>query len=174
LRYPGPWNAASRGPAPGGGPTAVPGSYSARLTVGTYTATKSFTLKPDPRVVNDGVTVAIMQEQFDVGNRVMNLVSEANQLAAQIRENKRRLANATGAAADTLNKINSIEARLITPPIRYSKPELLTHITYLFGLTNQADQKIGKDVLDRYAFLKREFDKLAAEAIALLGRPITE
>jgi photosystem II stability/assembly factor-like uncharacterized protein len=174
LRYPGPWNAATRAAAPGGGPTAVPGTYTAKLTVGGQSITKQFTLRPDPRVVNDGVTVAVMQEQFDVGQRVLQLVNEANQLATRIRETKRRLANASGAAADTLNKITAIEARLVTPPIRYSKPELLTHITYLFSLTNQADQKIGKDVLDRYAVLKRELDDLTSQTNALLGRPVTD
>ena len=152
---------------------AVPGTYTVRLTVGDFSATRPLVLKPDPRMVADGVTIAVMQEQHDLGTRVRDLVSDVNQLVVRVREAKRRLANASGAAADTLNRLNAIEAKLVTPPIRYSKPELQTHITYLYSLTNQADQKIGKDVLDRYTFLKAEFDKLSAEASALLGRPIT-
>jgi len=116
----------------------------------------------------------VMQEQHDLGTRVRDLVSDVNQLVVRVREAKRRLANASGAAADTLNRLNAIEAKLVTPPIRYSKPELQTHITYLYSLTNQADQKIGKDVLDRYAFLKKELDAVTAEANAVLGRPVTD
>jgi hypothetical protein len=90
-------------------------------------------------------------------------------LAARIREAKRRLGSATGAAADTVQKLNAIEARLVTPPIRYSKPELLTHITYLYSLTNQADQKLGRDVTERYDFLRKELDALLAETDRVLG-----
>lgn len=172
LRYPGPWNATTRMNAPGGGPTAVPGTYTLRLTAG-GAQPRPLTLRPDPRVVNDGVTVAVMREQFDIGMRVRDLVSDVTQLVARVREAKRRLANATGVAADTLAKLNAIEAKLVTPPVRYSKPELQAHIGYLYSITNQADQKLGRDVSERYAVLRRELDALTAEANALVGRPVT-
>jgi photosystem II stability/assembly factor-like uncharacterized protein len=174
LRYPGPWNAATRAAAPGGGPMAVPGTYTVKFTVGDFSATRPLVLRPDPRMVADGVTIAVMQEQYDVGTRVRDLVSDVNQLVARVREAKRRLANASGPAADTLTRLNAIEAKLVTPPVRYSKPELQAHITYLYSLTNQADQKVGRDVLDRYAFLKKELDAVTAEANAVLGRPVTD
>ena len=65
LRYPGPWQSAARPEGPGG-PAAVPGKYSARLTVGSWTATQPFTVVEDPRIVKDGVTTADLQEQFDL------------------------------------------------------------------------------------------------------------
>ena len=173
MRYPGPWNAQTRTNAAGGGPTAVPGKYTAEISAGSGNAvSRGFNLLPDPRIVNDGVTVAVMKEQFDVAMRVRDLVSEANMLAARIRDAKRRLGSATGAAADTLRRINAVEARLITPAIRYSKPELLTHITYLYSVTNQADQKLGRDVTERYDALKRELDGLLTETNRILGNPI--
>jgi hypothetical protein len=158
LRYPGAWNAATNALAPGGGPTAVPGQYQARLTIGSTVLTQPFTLRADPRVTADGVTQAVLQEQFNTSMKVRDLVSDANKLAARVRDAKR------GAISDEQRKrVEAVEARLITPPIRYSKPELLTHITYLFSLTNQADQKLGKDVTDRHDFLRRELDTLIAE-----------
>ena len=170
MRHMGPWNPATRSNAPGGGPMAVPGKYTAELSRGAgHVVEQPFTLLADPKMLNDGVTVAVMQEQFDVSMRVRDLVSEATMLQARIREAKRRLGSATGAAADTVQKLNAIEARLVTPPIRYSKPELLTHITYLYSLTNQADQKLGRDVTERYDFLKRELDALKAETDRVLG-----
>jgi len=151
----------------------VPGKYTAEIAMaGGSAVSRPFNLLADPKMVNDGVTVAVMKEQYDVSMKVRDLVSEAGMLALRIREAKRRLGNATGAAADTLQKINAVEARLITPPIRYSKPELLTHITYLYSLTNQADQKLGRDVTERYDFLKRELDVLVAETNRLLGNPV--
>lgn len=38
-------------------------------------------------------------------------------------------------------KADAIASRIITPAIRYSKPELQTHITYLYTMTNGPDQK---------------------------------
>ena len=169
MRAMGPWNPATRANAPGGGPMAVPGIYTAELSsAGGVAMSRPFRLLADPRMVNDGVTAAVMKEQYDVSMRVRDLVSEATMLAARIREAKRRLGSAAGAAADTLQRINAVEARLITPPIRYSKPELLTHITYLYSLTNQADQKLGRDVTERYDLLRRELDVLIAETNRVL------
>ena len=55
------------------------------------------------------------------------------------------------------------------PPVRYSKPELQAHIAYLYGLTMNADQKIGRDAVERYRVLRSELDGVLAEAAALLG-----
>ena len=172
MRHMGPWNAATRANAPGGGPMAVPGKYTAELSRGAgHVVEMPFTLLADPKMVDDGVTVAVMKEQYDVSMQVRDLVSEAMMLQARIRDAKRRLGNAPGAPADTVRRLNAVEARLVTPPIRYSKPELLTHITYLYSLTNQADQKLGRDVTERYDFLKRELDALLAETNRILGAP---
>ncbi|HYC50976.1 MAG TPA: hypothetical protein VEB19_07710 [Gemmatimonadaceae bacterium] len=169
LRHPGPWNAATRGNSPGGGPMAVPGNYFVRLVVGDFTTEQPWVLSPDPRVVNDGVTVAVMQEQFDFAMKARDLVSETNQLVASLRAGRQRLSNATGAAADTLRMIQAVEAKLLTPPIRYSKPGLQAHINYLYSITNQADQKPGRDWYERYDVLRKELDALKAEAGRISG-----
>jgi hypothetical protein len=57
----------------------------------------------------------------------------------------------------------------VTPAIRYSKPELQAHIQYLLSLTMQADQKIGRDAIERLKVLRAELDQRQAEARALLG-----
>jgi len=138
LRYPGPWQSAARPEGPGG-PMAVPGKYSARLTVGSWTATQPFTVVEDPRIVKDGVTTVDLQEQFDHNMRVRDLVSEVNKLVA--------------ARPD-------LAAKLVTPRIRYSKPGLQTQITYLYSVTTATDQKIGRDVIERYQTLRKELDRL--------------
>ena len=60
-------------------------------------------------------------------------------------------------------------AKLLTPSVRYSQPGLQAHITYLYGMTNQADQKVGRDAVERYRVLRRELDAIQAEARAALG-----
>jgi hypothetical protein len=162
LRYPGPWASVSN-PETANGPVAVPGVYKVKLTAGAYTATQTFTVKEDPRITADHVTTADLQEQFNHNIRVRDLVSEVNKTVARIRVARTKL---TG---DKLAKLNEIASHLITPSIRYSKPELQTHITYLYSMTNETDQKIGHDAVERYAVLRKELDQRNAELKLLLG-----
>jgi len=174
LAYPGPRQSATR-PAGGGGPTAVPGSYSVRLSVAAsgsnaaWSQTQPLLVRPDPRVTRDGVTLADMREQFDHNMRVRDLVTDANLAVARIRAARTRLKGATGAAADTLARLAVIAAKLETPPVRYSKPELQGNITYLYGMTNGADQKIGRDAVERYRTLRAQLDVQLGELRKLLG-----
>ena len=174
LTYPGPRQSATR-PAGGGGPEAVPGAYRVRLTVAAsgatqaWSATQALVLKPDPRVTRDGVTIADMREQFDHNMRVRDLVTDVNVAVSRIRAAQARLKGATGAAADTLQKLATIAAKLETPPIRYSEPQLQGNITYLYGMTNGADQKIGRDATERYRTLRAQLDVQLAALNRLLG-----
>jgi hypothetical protein len=167
LRYPGPWMNANRPEGPNG-PTAVPGKYSVRLTAGTWTQTQPLTVVEDPRIAKAGVTEADLREQFDHNVKVRDLVSNVNQTVTKVRTNMQTLASSP-ANAETLNKLKDLAASLITPPIRYSKPGLQTHITYLYSLTTATDQKIGRDAIDRYNTLKKELDARIAELAKILG-----
>jgi len=173
LAYPGPLNPATRR-AGGGGPTALPGKYTVRLTVNRagaqpWSATEPLTVKPDPRVVADGVTIAVMREQLEHNLRTRDLVSDANRAVFRIRSAVARLRDATGPSADTLSQLRALQARLVTPPIRYSTPGLQAHITYLYGMTNGADQKIGRDAVERYQTLRRELDTIVSDLNRILG-----
>jgi hypothetical protein len=94
--------------------------------------------------------------------RVRDLVSDVNRIVARVREAQR---NSSGDQA----KLKELASHLITPPTRYSKPELQTHITYLYGMTNNSDQKIGRDAVERYAALRKELDSRIAELNGILG-----
>ena len=153
----------------GGGPVVVPGQYTLRLTAMGKSTTQLLQVRIDPRNEKDGVTVADLREQFDHNVRVRDMVTEVNQLVADVEAARRRLANASGAAADTLRRLDALRARLVTPPVRYSRPELQAHIQYLYGLTTQADQKVGRDAVERYRVLRTELDQRQAEARRLLG-----
>jgi len=76
---------------------------------------------------------------------------------------------ATGADAEKAKKVDAIAARLLTEPVRYGKPGLQAHISYLANMTGGVDQKIGRDALDRYATLKKELDAVRAEITAVIG-----
>jgi hypothetical protein len=132
------------------------------MTVGSWTSTKPLTIKEDPRVVASGVTDADLREQFEHNIRVRDLVSEVNRTVARVREAQ---AKSSGDRA----KLKEVASHLITPSIRYSQPELQTHITYLYGMTNNSDQKIGRDAVERYGALRKELDARIAELNQILG-----
>jgi hypothetical protein len=172
LRYPGPWQSASRPEGPNG-PVAVPGSYSVKLTVGSWTSTQPLVIVEDPRITKTGVTTADLQEQFDHNMRVRDLVSEVNKTVTRVRAAQAKAkSGGTHMDAPQLSALNGIAARLITPPIRYSQPELQTHITYLYGMTNMSDQKIGRDAIERYELLRKQLSEVETELNKIL--PATE
>jgi hypothetical protein len=65
--------------------------------------------------------------------------------------------------------MDGIAIRLLTAPVLYVKPWLQAYITYLAIMTANVDQKIGRDAIERYAVLKKEFDNLRAEVDRILG-----
>ena len=161
LRYPGAWQSATRPESPNG-PAAAPGPYAVRLTVGAWTATQPFTLTEDPRITASGVTTENLREQFDHNMKVRDLVSDVNRTVSRVRAGLAALAGKPDSAA-TLASLKDLAASLITPTVRYSKPELQTHITYLYSETNATDQKIGRDAIERYNVLRKELDQRIAQ-----------
>jgi hypothetical protein len=131
--------------------------------------TQPLSVLMDPREAKDGLTIAQLQEQFNHNMRVRDMVTEVNQLVANVDAARQRLKSAGGAAADTLHKLDALREKLVTPAVRYSKPELQAHIQYLYSMTTQADQKIGRDAVERLKVLRTELDQRLAVARALLG-----
>jgi hypothetical protein len=161
-------------PPAGGGPRVPPGRFTVRLTVAgeaggqPWTASQPLVVRPDPRLARDGVTVAVLREQYLHNLRVRDLVADVNRLVERVQAARTRLAGAA-AAGDTLSKVQALEATLLTPPVRYSRPGLQAQVQYLYGLTSQSDQKVGRDAVERYQTLRREVDAAAAEAARWLG-----
>jgi hypothetical protein len=142
------------------GVTLPPGQYQVRLRTGSVTLTQPLTVLIDPRVAADGVTVADLQEQFEHNMRMRELVSGVNQLATRVREAQKSRNDA---------RLNALAEKLLTEPVRYSKPGLQAHVSYIAIMTASVDQMFGRDAIERYAVLKREFEALRAEADQVLG-----
>lgn len=108
----------------------------------------------DPRVVQDGVTAEVMKDQLAHNLRVRDLLTDVNGVVADLAAFKQRVP----AGSDARRKIGDIENVLLTPPIRYSKPGLQSHIQYLYSETIGADQKVGHDAVERYRALRAQLD----------------
>ena len=119
----------------------------------------------DPRIAADGVTVSDLQEQFEHNMRMRDLVSSVNQLVTRVREAMTKSPNDP--------RLIALASKLLTEPVRYGKPGLQAHITYLASMTSNVDQKIGRDAIDRYQVLKKELDALRAEADRILGGTVS-
>jgi hypothetical protein len=168
FAHPGPWDASAQRSGRNG-PLVAPGTYSVRITRGDWTATQPLDVRMDPRLARDGLTLADLREQLDHNLRVRDLVTEVNRAVARLQRAKRRLQGASGAGADTLQRLTALESKLVTPPIRYSQPGLQAHIAYLYTLTTRADQKVGRDAIERYRVLRGELDARQAELARLVG-----
>ena len=154
MTYPGPWtaNPAQRGRS---GPMVAPGSFSVRLTANGTSTTQPLVLRADPRGSRDGITQSVLDAQFAFNFKVRELVSDANRVAERLR----------------LAKIPALDAEFFTPPVRYSKPGLQTHITYLYSMTTGADQRVGRDAIERYAELRKALDAFTSRVPAATGGP---
>ncbi len=143
---------------------APPGRYQVRLTVGDQIREVPLRVRIDPRIAADGTTEADLVEQFTHNRTMRAMVAEVGTLVSRVRAAETRLRGATGAAADTLARVQALAAVLNTEPVRYGKPGLQAHISYLAGMTSGADQKIGRDAIARHAVLRKELDAAQADA----------
>lgn len=153
------------------GVTLPPGQYQVRLKSGAMTLTQPLNVLIDPRVAADGVTLADLQEQFEHNMRMRELVSEVNQLVTRVREAENKPRDNSGGKPGSyaaFPALMTIYSKLLTEPVRYGKPGLQAHITYLASMTANVDQKIGRDAIERYSELKKELDTLKAEVDRLL------
>ena len=146
-----------------------PGQYQVRLKVGEYSSTQQFNVLIDPRVAEDGITIADLREQFEHNMRVRELVNGVNQLATRVRDAQAKSVK-TSTDNDTAARLNAVAAKLFTEPVRYGKPGLQAHVGYLASMTANTDQKIGRDAVLRYEALRKEFEELRGEVDRILGR----
>ena len=165
MTHGGPWSsiAAQRGR---NGPMAAPGRYTVRLTSAGQSMSQPLELRADPRVLKDGITQGILEAQLAHNLRVRGLVSDANGAASELRELRRRTTGGDSTVAVPA-AIVALERELLTPPIRYSRPGLLSHITYLYGMTLGADQPVPRDAAQRYAELRQRLDAVRGRIRAL-------
>ena len=162
MTYPGPQNA--RGGRGGGGPMAAPGRFTVRLTANGESMSQPLVLLADPRVLRDGVTPSVMHDQLAFNLAVRDLVTQSSQLAGRLRAVRTRLGSSAPPA------LAAIEHEYFTPGIRYSRPGLDSHITYLYSMSLGADQPISVDARARYAELRAALDALSTRLDAIAPR----
>jgi hypothetical protein len=177
MRYSGPW-APNAPNGAGAGPMVPPGKYTVRLTAGGQTLTRSFELKVDPRVTRDGVTQADLEEQAAFLLKVRDAISDTRRLQQGIEEAMKK-ANVSGIPAAVpgstpaqtkfAHPLQGLLARIVDQGGIYPQPMLLSQLQNVQRMVSQADQKVGKDALDRFNDLMKELQALQSELKQLGG-----
>ena len=152
---------ASRGRAP----LVVPGTYTARLTVGEWSRSVRFDILMDPRVAADGVTRADLIAQEKLCLEVMQLLARAREALAAVEAGLKDLKAGTPEGKRPSRKVQSataaleaIRARLVEAEGPYPQPRLINQISYLYGMLDRADQKPGRDAYQRLDELKQQLE----------------
>lgn len=155
LRHPGSWDVdpKKRGI---GGPLAVPGEYSVRLTTGTWKATQSFTIRMDPRLTEDGVTQDHLEAQLALSLKVVDAISDARLLVSQVDKEREKV---SGRLSDELDEIYR---RIVRGPGKYPQRMLLDQLDYLYEVITTADFMPSNEAFGRYTELRSELDQLFA------------
>ena len=167
LRLPGPWDSDARR-AGRGGPMVPPGTYTARLTAGDFSSSRTFQVMMDPRVVSEGISVAEIERQTELALQARDALSEARLAAQRIADARERGGGALAA------EVEEIERELVTAPIRYSRPMLVDQLQYLYGNLTRADQEPGADAYRRYDVLNSALEEHIQRLERLLRANISE
>jgi photosystem II stability/assembly factor-like uncharacterized protein len=150
------------------GPLAKPGTYTVRLTVADDVSEQAFKLIVDPRVLEQGTTLADISAQVDLSLQIVELLSEARKLEKQLTDEQQDLEDKGDALFDAeqqrLDQINAVLEDLKTADMVYPQPMLTDQISYLFNMINTADQAPGKEAEDRFEVLTTQLLEITASA----------
>jgi photosystem II stability/assembly factor-like uncharacterized protein len=169
------------------GPTALPGSYAARLTVNGKSYTAPFTVKMDPRVQ---VSTAGLEKKFQSEMRLaslLNQTSKAVMQAGSIRDSLQKLIQqATGTVHDSIQTFQGKLAAVLEAPAGAAPPAgeiTLTRVngqvTVLYGQVWQADaeptatQSEAVAATEHYAVdVMKHWDALKTSDLPALNREL--
>ena len=139
------------------GPLVLPGKYTARLTVGSQSMTQDFEVVMDPRVKADGMTKDLFEKQYDMQQKILDLLSDARQFQDKLEKECKSLETKKGEAnKKRLETLQGAIKQLKNDKGAYPQQMLVAQIAYINYMVNSSDQVVGKDVLDRYDELKSE------------------
>ncbi len=150
---------------PGGrGPMVAPGKYTVRLIVDGDTLSQPLVVQADPRVRVDGITdeVLVAQEAHELA--VRDAIEQARTVLTRARDTRTQMQTR---GAPMAREAEDIVRALETAEGRYQSPKLVAQLEYLYGMTQNADQRVPKDAAARLLTLKRELAEITRHLDAL-------
>ena len=160
MRYTGPWNKSVKKRYQKG-TIAAPGIYTVRFTFNKEVFDQEFELLIDPRVEAEGISVADINTQVAMQQKIVNLLSESRKLQASLEKESKALKNKkSNSKAERLKKISAALKLLKDETGAYPKPMLNNQISYLLNVIANADQLLGENIDDRLEVLSNQFDEV--------------
>jgi hypothetical protein len=157
------------------GPQAVPGVYTARLSIGGKKYERSFTIEKDPRLTT---TPEDFKEQFNFLIKIRDKVTEAHEAVKMIRDIRRQTTDLVSRldkhpakdsvrnAAKRINdKLKSVEEEIMQVKLKSNEDalnypiKLNDKIATLSGVVGSADAKPTKQSYDVFAELSGKLEK---------------
>ncbi len=176
------WNLQYPGGLAGRGPLAVPGEFEVRLTVDGETRSHTLDVLVDPRVADDNVTLADMQEQFALNIRIRDALIRGRLAVRDLASAQEDMEaggeagrDAAARALAALEALAEVEAALVSRTDgSYQTPMLVDQLSYLYGMTSRADQRPGVDAYERLQVLEVELERHIETLQRIMRTPIAE
>ncbi len=176
-------------PNPAPGPPAVPGAYTARLTVGDWSQSQSFEIKPDPRW--EHVSQADYEAQLELGLAIRDMIHEAHQRIENLREVRKQI-DQTAALARQSGKGSELEelARSIGAELTAVEDQLIqnraeasqdninyprvfsNHIGRLYTVLIYDHHRPTGGVLERWEDIQTEYAEIVADYEAAMDHAL--
>jgi hypothetical protein len=155
------------------------------MTAGLHTATAPLHVRIDPRVTADGVTQADLAEQerflLEIGKSIEHARSLQQTLEAAMSSQNIPVPGPLAAGERPFGRAGAVEpgryahptqvlwSRLVNRAGPYPQRMLIDQLTYLQGMLNRADQKVGRDAYQRYEDLRTELSSISKDVSKVTG-----
>jgi hypothetical protein len=141
------------------GPLVPPGSYVAKLTLGSQTLEVPFEIVMDPRVRDQGLTETDLVKQWEMQIQVRELHEEVHRFQEELEKEIESLKGKDD-QEKRLQEVGLLLAEVKNDEGAYPQEMLLSQVSYLYSMVNGADQVLGEDASKRYEELSAKFEEL--------------
>ncbi|WP_299317140.1 hypothetical protein [uncultured Maribacter sp.] len=136
------------------GPIVLPGTYTAKLTVGKEIFDQPFEILVDPRLAEEGIDETIIKDHLVFENKVLALLTEARKFQSQLeKEIKKTTGDKKASLEKTLKEIKNDEGA-------YPQQMLVPQIAYLSYIVGGADKIPGNEEVERLKELQLQFNTI--------------
>lgn len=165
MRHKGAWDSNTRRSYLNG-PMAAPGSYTAQLTVDGKKYSQPIKLLMNPNIEKTGISADDLKAQEELTLMIRDLQDTAKRVGHSIQTIRKELSELMKEDASLKTqdeKWKQLDEKMFTQEGTYMTPMLMAQISYLSSMLNRADQRPGKDALERYEELKATFESILKE-----------
>lgn len=169
----------------GGGPKMPPGTYTVKVTSGSWSESQTFRLRTDPRYTPE-MTDAQGAEQLRLAEEIGLFIKDLYDNLGRIRDAKRQAADlatktpALAAAAGTLkDRLEAVEADMTQMRGQSGGQDALNfpgrmdnQLLTLYGAIIAPERRMGSPVLERYKDLKPQADQLRQRWVTALKQDV--